>query len=215
MRPPTIMDQTCSKCGAPVPAQARNGICPVCTLQRALQSDSILDRSTINTISEPPNFVPPASAPSEAAAVESRRRFGDYELLEEIARGGMGVVYKARQISLDRLVALKMILGGPTASKEFIHRFRTEAAAAAHLQHPNIVAVHEVGAYQGENFLAMNFVDGPNLSRLVGQQPLSAQRAARYVQAVARQSSTPTSGAFCIAISSPRTFSLARMISRA
>jgi len=89
----------------------------------------------------------------------------------------MGVVYKARQISLDRTVAVKMILTGAAASKEFIHRFRTEAAAAANLQHPNIVAVHEVGAHQGENFLVMDFVDGPNLSRFVGQQPLPAQRA--------------------------------------
>lgn len=96
----------------------------------------------------------------------------------------MGVVYKARQVSLDRFVAVKMILGG-MATKEFIQRFRVEASAAANLHHPNIVAVHEVGTWQGENFLVMDFVDGPNLARLVGQQPLVPRQAARYLKLIA------------------------------
>jgi serine/threonine protein kinase len=97
----------------------------------------------------------------------------------------MGVVYKARQVSLDRIVAVKMILFGPLASAEQVRRFRTEASAAGCLQHPNIVAIHEVGLHEQQHYLVMDYVDGPNLGRLVHDGPLPAKRAAGYVKLIA------------------------------
>jgi tetratricopeptide (TPR) repeat protein len=114
------------------------------------------------------------------------RRFGDYELLEEIARGGMGIVFRARQLSLNRIVALKMILAGELASEADVKRFRAEAEAAAHLDHPGIVPIYEVGFYQGQHYFSMGYVDGHSLAAQMTQGPLPPRDAAEIVGAVAQ-----------------------------
>ncbi len=114
------------------------------------------------------------------------QRFGQYEILSEIAKGGMGVVYRARQIALGRVVALKMILAGRLANSEDVARFRAEAEAAAKLQHPNIVAVHDVNHHDGQHFFTMEFIDGQSLDARISEGPLPCKAAARYVRILAR-----------------------------
>lgn len=123
-------------------------------------------------------------APNTALPLE--RRFGDYELLSEVARGGMGVVYRARQVNLNRVVALKMILSGRFADQEDVTRFLSEAEAAARLSHPNIVTVHEVGAIDGQHYFSMEFIDGDSLSHRLNGRPLPGKEAARIVRQIAR-----------------------------
>src|SRR5580698_1112699 len=112
--------------------------------------------------------------------------FGKYQLLEEIGRGGMGVVYRAHQSDLDRSVALKMILSSRLASPDDVRRFYAEARAAGSLRHPNIVGIHEAGEVHGQHFFAMDFIEGRSLAQELAGGPFDPGRAAECVAAVAR-----------------------------
>ena len=114
----------------------------------------------------------------EAKPETAGQRFGNYELLEKIGQGGMGVVYRARQINLDRIVAVKLLPFSQFTSEEAVQRFQAEASAAAGLQHPNIVAIHEVGSHEGQHYFSMDFIEGRTLAEVVREKPLPAKRAA-------------------------------------
>jgi WD40 repeat protein len=128
----------------------------------------------------PPAEAVPVVGPSPGAGV-----FGDYELLEEIGRGGMGVVCRARQVRLNRVVALKMILAGELATEDDVRRFQAEAEAAAKLDHPGIVPVHEVGRHEGQHYFSMAFVEGESLAHRVAQGLPPPREAAELTRKVA------------------------------
>jgi serine/threonine protein kinase len=156
------------------------------------------DQQKVRRWTEPLRAVVSGAAPAAAdpnrttpegtgvVAVAPAGSFGDYELLGEIARGGMGVVFKARQISLNRTVALKMILAGEFASPAEVQRFHTEAANAAVLDHPHIVPIYEVGEHEGQHYFSMKLIDGGSLAQHVEQFASDHGAAARLLATVAR-----------------------------
>jgi serine/threonine protein kinase len=132
------------------------------------------------------HLAPLAGQRGHHAPAHSGTRLGDFELLEELGKGGMGIVYRARQVKLDRLVALKLIRSGSLADTEERSRFDAEARAAARLQHPHIVQVFEVGEHDGLPYLALELVGGGSLARQCRGQPWEAHRAARLIEQLAQ-----------------------------
>src|SRR5947207_15335622 len=177
----TTTSRFCRKCGATVPPDSPEESCGACLLEMALGSDEAereeggsASPKTINPFGE---RVPPSALLMD---------FGEYELLEQIGRGGQGVVFRARQKSLNRVVALKVINLGQWASKAHVKRFRREAEAAASLDHAGIVPIHEVGERDGSCYFSMKFVEGGQLDEVVRHSPMSIRQAVELIAKVAR-----------------------------
>ncbi len=140
-----------------------------------LTEDLATGISELDSVYEEPPFAPPVP-----------KRVGDYELGKELGRGGMGVVFEARQVSLGRHVAVKMILRGEFASPAELARFRAEAESAARLEHPNIVAIYEVGEHEGQPYFSMQHVPGTTLARRLAERPIAPREAAELMLPVCR-----------------------------
>lgn len=147
----------CSRCGQILRSTVAEGECVGCLLELAL-----------NETEEAPE-----TGEHSGELVQNGEDFGDYRLHKEIARGGMGVVYRATQFSLNREVAVKMILGGQLATRESVQRFRIEAEAAAKLNHPGIVPIYEIGEHESQHYFTMRFIDGVDLGRSLKDHVLS------------------------------------------
>ena len=184
----------CRKCGAKIFSDVPEGLCPRCVLKSALGNFP----DTVAGVADPgrPASAMPATAPDDRASASQHKttaqaaellgELGDYELLEEVGRGGQGVVFRARQKSLNRTVALKVISLGQWASKAHLKRFRLEAEAAARLEHPGIVPIHEVGERDGSCYFSMKFVEGGQLDEVARREPMPIRRAVELIAKVAR-----------------------------
>ena len=175
------ISRVCPNCGRQVPPDAPAELCPSCLVRGGLSDVGSMVEST-SAATSTLHLVIPEDAPLPEGAPT---QLGNYELLEMIARGGMGVVYKARHTGLDRVVALKMIRSGILATPKDVERFQREARSAAKLHHPNIVTIHDIGEQAGQHYYTMDYVPGENLAERARTRPFSPRQAAEITAAVA------------------------------
>ena len=176
--------RVCPKCGWEIPTDAPEGGCPGCLLESGLR---LLDEEAVAGVADARHPAEPVRAASRSERfAEMLGELGDYELLEEVGRGGQGVVFRARQRSLNRTVALKVISLGQWASEAHLKRFRREAEAAASLDHPSIVPIYEVGERDGSCYFSMKFVEGGQLDEVVTRTPVSIRQAAELIVKIAQ-----------------------------
>jgi|GEM_PF-7094994 len=168
----------CENCQTSIPIETTGGLCPGCLLAGAIETGR-------SESANAETYDSSANVAQVDTAIESTS-FGDYELLEEIARGGMGVVYKARHAKLNRVAAVKMILGGQFSSADDLRRFYVEAEAAARLDHPGIVPVYDIGESNGQPFFAMKYIEGGSLSDKMSELRADSELACRMLADVAR-----------------------------
>jgi TolB-like protein/Tfp pilus assembly protein PilF len=178
-----IANRFCGKCGATFFADAPQEFCSACLLESGLFSED--DEETINSESTANSGRIPKN--KQAARLgRMRADFGDYELLEEMGRGGQGIVYRARQKSLNRTVALKIVGLGQWATKRHLQRFHLEAEAAASLDHPGIVPIYEIGERDGSCYFSMKLIEGGPLDKVSEREEMSPRRAAEIIARLAR-----------------------------
>jgi serine/threonine protein kinase len=176
-----FVSEVCGNCGDKILGDSPKGLCPACVLETGLGP---LADETVAGIDS--SAVASAKADDPGHSAEVLMDFGDYELLEEIGRGGQGVVYRARQKSLNRTVALKVIGLGQWATQAHLKRFRREAESAANLDHPCIVPIYEVGKREGSCYFSMKFIDGGQLDEVAKRTPISIRNAAELIAKLAR-----------------------------
>jgi serine/threonine protein kinase/tetratricopeptide (TPR) repeat protein len=177
--------RVCRKCGAEIFADAPEGLCTACLFETGL---NLLAHESVAGVVDPGRH-DRERAPDKKKTARSANTFadfGDYELLEVIGRGGQGVVYRARQKSLNRTVALKVIGLGHWASDAHLKRFRREAEAAASLDHSGIVPIYEVGERDGSCYFSMKFVEGGQLDEVSKREPMPIRQAVELIAKVAR-----------------------------
>jgi TolB-like protein/Flp pilus assembly protein TadD/predicted Ser/Thr protein kinase len=180
-----IANRFCGKCGARFFADAPQEFCSACLLESGLFSEE--DQEAVNSENgHESNSRAMLRKDREARPGHKLADFGDYELLEEMGRGGQGVVYRARQKSLNRTVALKIVGLGQWATESHLKRFHLEAEAAASLDHPCIVPIYEIGEREGSCYFSMKLVEGGPLDKVAGREPMSPRRAAELIARLAR-----------------------------